>query len=90
MSGCGGGCDWLVMVVGGGGCWQRAVWCTRGRHLVCVRCFVVVVAVCVRGLSFFVTVAGRCRVRCHVSPVSYVKNGEGEDGRVTYLYWLLV
>ena len=25
MSGCGGGCDRLVMVVGGGGCWRRAV-----------------------------------------------------------------
>ena len=25
MSGCGGGCDRLVMGVGGGGCWRRAV-----------------------------------------------------------------
>ena len=25
MSGCGGGCDQLVMVVGGGGCWRWAV-----------------------------------------------------------------
>ena len=68
MSGCGGGCDRLVMVVGGGGCWRRGV-CVlgvgRGRRLLCVRCFVVVVAVCGRLCSwaslFVVVVGGRRR-----------------------------
>ena len=44
----------------------------------------------VRGLSLFVAVGGRCRtlpfiVRCHASPVYYVKKGQGEGGRVTHL-----
>ena len=57
MSGCGGGCDWLVMVV-----------CMRGRRLLCVRCFVVVVAVCGHLCSwaslFVVVVGGRRRSQC--------------------------
>ena len=30
VGGCGGGCDQLVMVVGGGGCWRWAVCAGRG------------------------------------------------------------
>ena len=56
MGGCGGGCDQLVMVVGGSGCWRRAVCVCWAWAVVVVCCAFVVswslwpfVAVCVRG-----------------------------------------
>ena len=50
----------------------------------------VIVAICVCGLTLFVAVGGHCRVYCHVSPVSYLKKKKGEGGRVTHLYQVLV
>ena len=78
MGGCGGGRDRLVMVVGGGGCWRRGL-CVlgvgRGRRLLCVRCFVVIVAVCGRLCSWallFVVVVGSRRRSQHGRPSSVI------------------
>ena len=42
MGGCGGGCDQLVMVVGGGGCWRWAVCVCWAWAVVVVCCAFVV------------------------------------------------
>ena len=65
MSGCGGGCDRLVMVVGGGGCWRRAV-CVYAwssfvvRSLFRGRCG----RLCSWASLFVVVVGGRRRSQC--------------------------